>query len=541
MAMDFVVRGNYKDGGLNKGLSSTYSSMQKIEKQADKCSRSFDGLQKVAGNTQFGQFAGRTKSMLESFKALGPAVAIAAVGIKGLSTALKNAYEQSEELQSNWAALKSNFQDLANAEEYENTAFGRFWGKLKQDLADATAGLNALLFGEEKATASMMAEAQIRRINHEMDKWRRYGEVVGKDDPKTEVYANQARGSLYRGLEAMLKSHDIEVQWEWGNGGKELLKAYVDNYTKFSDAEIQKIELFRKYINELNGKASAAPSAKATTAAKTATAKTDLFNYETGVARKSELQRKLDEINETFLESGSKDYQAEKDILTEMKVIEERILEYQGLSARANNPAVQFDIPSARPASPVALSSGYVEPQEIKEAIDYTEVYVDVVNNLASAFDSLGSIMGDDTPFAAFLSSLGAVSNGIASMVQQYASLAAAATAAGAMKSGESLPWPYNLAAIASYVATALSTIAQIKSSIGRFYNGGIVEGSGFGDMTLARVSPGEMILNRREQGNLWDLLDRGSGENIPNSITLKVRGEDLVTTINNYQRRINL
>ena len=61
--------------------------------------------------------------------------------------------------------------------------------------------------------------------------------------------------------------------------------------------------------------------------------------------------------------------------------------------------------------------------------------------------------------------------------------------------------WLLAGAAVASVIA-AFATMPQ-------FANGGVVDGSSFfGDKILARVNSGEMILNKSQQSNLFNLLD---------------------------------
>ena len=60
--------------------------------------------------------------------------------------------------------------------------------------------------------------------------------------------------------------------------------------------------------------------------------------------------------------------------------------------------------------------------------------------------------------------------------------------------SAAGLPFPANIAAIASIVATITALFASIA---GKFADGGIISGGSFhGDKLLARVNAGEMILN---------------------------------------------
>lgn len=78
---------------------------------------------------------------------------------------------------------------------------------------------------------------------------------------------------------------------------------------------------------------------------------------------------------------------------------------------------------------------------------------------------------------------------------------------AGAAKGGASLPFPANIAAIAAGVAAVVAVIAMISSLA--FEHGGIVPGTSLtGDRVTARVNSGEMIINRRQQLNLWRLAN---------------------------------
>lgn len=78
---------------------------------------------------------------------------------------------------------------------------------------------------------------------------------------------------------------------------------------------------------------------------------------------------------------------------------------------------------------------------------------------------------------------------------------------AGAAASGSSLPFPANIAAIAAAVAAVVAVIATISSLA--FASGGIVPGTSYtGDRITARVNSGEMILNPRQQANLWRLAN---------------------------------
>ena len=113
---------------------------------------------------------------------------------------------------------------------------------------------------------------------------------------------------------------------------------------------------------------------------------------------------------------------------------------------------------------------------------------------------------------------------------------AGAAAVAGATSSQAAIPvvGPILAAAAAAAIIGVLAAgIAKAKG----FATGGIVNGPKTGDKNLIRANGGEMILNGRQQQNLFDMIDRGTaGKN--SEVQFKIRGADLVGTINNYNSR---
>lgn len=157
------------------------------------------------------------------------------------------------------------------------------------------------------------------------------------------------------------------------------------------------------------------------------------------------------------------------------------------------------------------------------------------VNEYANALQSVSSIMG----------SLGGLIKGnsdnmaewtlssAANIAQMIVQLQALATANG-VASAFSAPWPANLAA----VATVMSTVASIFSSLPQFAEGGIVGGSSFfGDKLLARVNSGEMILNRDQQRTLYSLTETNRAASVNIGFD-KVRGSDIYLSLTNYMKK---
>ena len=108
---------------------------------------------------------------------------------------------------------------------------------------------------------------------------------------------------------------------------------------------------------------------------------------------------------------------------------------------------------------------------------------------------------------------------------------------AGATASGAQMPFPLNLVAIAAGIAAVIAAIAQI----GSFANGGIIQGATtIGDYNLARVNSGEMILNGRQQNNLFRAIDENRlGSNGGGIVggEVKIKGSDLYIALKNYSK----
>ena len=129
-----------------------------------------------------------------------------------------------------------------------------------------------------------------------------------------------------------------------------------------------------------------------------------------------------------------------------------------------------------------------------------------------------------------------------ASTKQQLATQNVAAnTAEGASEAGKSaakLPFPANIVAIVSAISAAMAAFAMIP----KFKDGGIVSGGHpTGDHMIARVNSGEMILNGRQQSNLFRMLDGKSGVNGTNlqvSSRVEIKGTDLKIWLSNVQKK---
>lgn len=172
------------------------------------------------------------------------------------------------------------------------------------------------------------------------------------------------------------------------------------------------------------------------------------------------------------------------------------------------------------------------------------EGLADMSGQVGGAFSALGDVFqkcGNDA-VAGTMQIMASTAQATAEIIPQILKLIGVkqgeAIASGTA-SASALPFPANIGAIASIVATIMSTFAQIGSIVGAFADGGIVGGSLHGDKVLARLNGGEMVLNKTQQSKLFHTIESGRfGSDItaPSTITWKIKGSDLYGTLNNYK-----
>lgn len=212
-----------------------------------------------------------------------------------------------------------------------------------------------------------------------------------------------------------------------------------------------------------------------------------------------------------------------------------------------------------------------ISKKDIKLNDEYNESLAamgSIMGSLSGAFD--GNTASVLQWGVSLLSTIGQAIPAIMSMIPaKKAEAAASEESAGAatldavaktMEAHAGIPF----AGIAIGLAGVASIIA-VLSSMPKFANGGFVPGSSFaGDNVLARVNSGEMILNRGQQGNLFEMLNSGvyggitaemvnpsphtpigrniildeSAREIKVSGTLRANGSVLETVLNNYTHK---
>ena len=169
----------------------------------------------------------------------------------------------------------------------------------------------------------------------------------------------------------------------------------------------------------------------------------------------------------------------------------------------------------------------------------------DVSSSVGSGFSTLANVFSQtgDSAAAAAMNIIGTTAQATAEIIPNIIKLIGAKQGeamANGTASASALPFPANIAAIASIIATVVSTFANIMSAVGAFADGGIVGGGNLhGDKVLARLNGGEMVLNRTQQAKLFRTIESGNIGNQSASVSQvnwKIKGSDLYGALTNYK-----
>lgn len=189
---------------------------------------------------------------------------------------------------------------------------------------------------------------------------------------------------------------------------------------------------------------------------------------------------------------------------------------------------------------------GETVKSQFELAAEASQAYMEKMDNISSvtdsvgnAFSALGGAIGGTG--GKMLELAGQSAQAVAQIIPQIVALIGAkqgeALASGTA-SAAALPFPANIAAIASIVATITALFASFA---GAFADGGVISGSSFhGDKMLARVNAGEMILNQKQQGNLFRALDSGGATGGMRNVEFKISGSTLKGCLKNYDSKMS-
>ena len=116
----------------------------------------------------------------------------------------------------------------------------------------------------------------------------------------------------------------------------------------------------------------------------------------------------------------------------------------------------------------------------------------------------------------------------------EKATASASAAAAGAASSVAGVP----IIGPGLAVAAVATIVAALLAGMGKFANGGFVNGPRTGDRNVIRANGGEYVMTTAQQRRLLEIMDGKTKNSGVGEVEFKIRGCDLISVINNEYRR---
>lgn len=334
---------------------------------------------------------------------------------------------------------------------------------------------------------------------------------------------------------------------EWYKINQDATKKYYQEYTKDQRAYYDELlrladrmndETFSSFqglfdkLNDLNDKAGTWEKDRAGARDEIAGIKTTASKKEIIPAGSiMEMQKKIADLRKKYENAAD-----EGTRVGFMKAIKEAETELKMMQLRAAGTSL---LPTGEINKPVGrniaddVKSGYINIKPI--STDSIQANYDYADSLGAIASIMGSVTNMTNEGAAGWLAYGAnILSSISAAIPTITSLTTALTAKAAAEaagSAAAVPVVGWINAVA-----AITAIMSAMAAVPKFADGGIIGGNSFiGDNMIARVNSGEMILNNRQQRNLFNLLDGkgGTSVNAGGEVKLRIEGRDLVGVIN--------
>ena len=333
---------------------------------------------------------------------------------------------------------------------------------------------------------------------------------------------------------------------EWYKINQDATKKYYQEYTKDQRAYYDELlrladrmndETFSSFqglfdkLNDLNDKAGTWEKDRAGARDEIAGIKTTASKKEIIPAGSiMEMQKKIADLRKKYENAAD-----EGTRVGFMKAIKEAETELKMMQLRAAGTSL---LPTGEINKPVGrniaddVKSGYINIKPI--STDSIQANYDYADSLGAIASIMGSVTNMTNEGAAGWLAYGAnILSSISAAIPMITSLTTALTAKAAAEaagSAAAVPVVGWINAVA-----AITAIMSAMAAVPKFADGGIIGGNSFiGDNMIARVNSGEMILNNRQQRNLFNLLDGkgGTSVNAGGEVKLRIEGRDLVGVI---------
>lgn len=161
---------------------------------------------------------------------------------------------------------------------------------------------------------------------------------------------------------------------------------------------------------------------------------------------------------------------------------------------------------------------------------------IDAISNFSNGVKNAIEVMQKLSAVSSALSQKKIAENTAETSSEELKSKAALkSAAANTFEAHSKIPWVG--------IAIAIGMIATMLATMSKFAGGGIVKGATtIGDMNIARLNDGEMVLNKGQQSHLFKMLNQGtinSDSTSNGEVHFKIQGKDLVGVLSNYNRKV--
>lgn len=422
--------------------------------------------------------------------------------IRGLE--LKRRYESGDQNEVYWFNVFSSEADWYAKAKAEADAEYKYWEKeQKRLMAEAAKVSEAYDLGGYKKPDSNDGKkggnGKSGTAKHEkktVEEIKGYYADLEKEKQKLEKIL-KAKGDKYAGFEADRARLD-----------------QINQELKVRDEQINAAENARKAEEKAAEAAQKAEEAR-TKALGELQKKTDVSQYKAAEEKGPELGARASLVQD-MIDANNQQIESIQELIDKYKELKgEGTEDYQALIAKS------AELKTANEANATML-------QKAKEADNLYKNMGDAasaVTSLGSAFSSLGQLTDEPA-----LNIAGMVAQAVGNMMLSYSQMMANPATASLG------PWGW-VAFAAAGLAQTLGIIAQIKSATAGYADGGLVKSNSFhGDNNLVRVNGGEMILNGKQQSNLFNLLDGNRVDSGTSNVHFKIKGSDLYGTLKNYK-----
>lgn len=319
------------------------------------------------------------------------------------------------------------------------------------------------------------------------------------------------RSSKEKGTSATFRATNYK---EWANAQKQYLK-YTESEKKYYDSLILAVDALTDGEKGLYKKLAELFDRRSDLIDKSGTWEKDRTGADDTIAdAKKKLAQPVKTTVKTVVKEGTQE--AVKEVKLEPINVPIRLLTEEDLDYGINKMA-RDDIESGK------IKVSPIDTDSIKNNYDYA----DSLNTIATVMGSITNLTNEGAAsWLAYgtniLTTVAAAKEPLGSLINMLAKKTIIEGASNAIKGP--FGWINAIASIAAITAAIVS--------IPKFATGGIVDGSSFyGDKVLARVNSGEMILNRSQQRNLFNLINGGTS----NTVKFRIEGKELVGVLNAY------